>query len=171
MVSPRDRCWPPGRLKPAACHHSPRHAALSRATSPLSRRSSSAFLVASAASTTSWRVMSRAWSASPRCTGKRDRLKRLILGISDPNSFSTSLDGFHAAINSHEFNPGYRYLDHDRPVSSLRRCWSGRRRSWGEAGQSRRCGRRVDALSADAERAEKQADAAEADRRVAEVRA
>jgi uncharacterized membrane-anchored protein len=35
-----------------------------------------------------------------------------ITWITDPNSLSASLDGFHAAINSHEFNPGYRYLDH-----------------------------------------------------------
>ena len=35
-----------------------------------------------------------------------------ITWITDPNSLSASLDGFHAAINSHKFNPGYRYLDH-----------------------------------------------------------
>jgi uncharacterized membrane-anchored protein len=35
-----------------------------------------------------------------------------ITWITDPNSPGASLDGFHAAIDSHEFNSGYRYLDH-----------------------------------------------------------
>jgi uncharacterized membrane-anchored protein len=35
-----------------------------------------------------------------------------ITWITDPNSLGASLDGFRTAINSHEFNPGYRYLDH-----------------------------------------------------------